>query len=293
MRAVLVDKALEAYRFLPDAAVSRALGAALGQANVALCLHRVQKTPSQLVIDPGNLDALIELLLRARVDGRRHLTVTFDDGYADAAEYVESRHARYPDVTWLVFVCPEKLTTRAGFRWDAADGDAPLDVRAENGRAELRGLGDAKASRLMTVAECHRLQKLTNVVLGNHTNTHFRHTDLSFEDSRFEIAKSREDFEALFGPTPHFAFPFGTPGSEVGPEHARSAHELGYSHVWGTEPRPYRDDESNDALLLLPRFPVVGTWPARKLALYMTIRATRWRLRGAERSQPGSPGVSS
>ena len=278
MRADLVERALEAYRFLPDAAVPRVLGAALGQASVALCLHRVNEAASELVIAPDNLDALIGLVLRAQAARAGRLTVTFDDGYADAAAYVESRHARFPEVKWLLFVCPEKLTKRSGFRWDAADGDGPLDVRTENDRAALQGLADAKAYQLMTVPACHALQKLANVELGNHTNTHFKHTDLSLEDSRFEIASSRKDFEALFGASPHFAFPFGTPGSEVGAEHAQAAHDLGYPYVWSTEPRPYREGESTGSSLL-PRFPVRGTWPARKIALYMSIRATRWRLR--------------
>jgi peptidoglycan/xylan/chitin deacetylase (PgdA/CDA1 family) len=276
MRADLVERALEAYRFLPDAAVPRVLSAALGQANVALCLHRVNEAAAELVIAPKNLDALIDFILRAQTASAGRLTVTFDDGYADAAAYVESRHERFPEVKWLLFVCPEKLTKRSGFRWDTTDGDGPLDVRTENDRSALRGLGDAPAFRLMTVAECQKLRELANVELGNHTNTHFKHTDLSLEDSRFEIASSRKDFEALFGASPHFAFPFGTPGSEVAPEHARAAHDLGYSHVWSTEPRPYKDDRDS---LLLPRFPVRGTWPARKIALYMSIRATRWRLR--------------
>ncbi|MDB4997365.1 MAG: hypothetical protein JWM74_4797 [Myxococcaceae bacterium] len=279
MRADLVDSVLEAHRFLPNVAVPRVLGAALGRANVALCLHRVLPSTSQLVIDPTNLDALIELVLRAEPHAHdRRLTVTFDDGYADAAAYVRSRHARYPEVKWLLFVCPEKLTKRAGFRWDAPSADGPLDIRSENDRPALRGLADNDAFRLMTVAECLKIRELPNVELGNHTNTHFKHTELSLEDSRFEMATSRKDFEVLFGPTPHFAFPFGTPGSEVAAEHTEAAHALGYTHVWSTEPRPYEDAESRTGTALLPRFPVVGTWPARKVALYMSIRATRWRM---------------
>jgi peptidoglycan/xylan/chitin deacetylase (PgdA/CDA1 family) len=294
MRAAIVDNVLEAYRVMPAVGLRCLLGAALGGAQVALCLHRVRMVPaprganaSGLVIDAGNLDALLDLLVRSGPsDGRRRLTVSFDDGYADAAEYVASRHARYPDVSWLFFVCPQKIEKRAGFRWDAAASgnpailDAPLDVRAENDRPELRGLGDVEATRLMTVEQCLRIRELPNVALGNHTNTHFKHAALRLEDSRHDIASSKSDFEKLFGPTPHFAFPFGTPATEVGPENAALARELGYTRVWSTEPRPYHEEEMGRASLL-PRFPVVGTWPARKIALYMTIRAVRWRLAAA------------
>jgi peptidoglycan/xylan/chitin deacetylase (PgdA/CDA1 family) len=284
MRAEFVGAALEAYRALPTPMIQRALGASLGDANIALCLHRVRErgrrdlASSTLVIDETNLDALIEIILGAFPVDRPRLTLSFDDGYVDAAHYIESRRERYPSVEWLMFVCPEKVRKRAGFRWDTRDAqvEGSTDIVGENNLSALAGLADSPRYRMLTVEECKKLAALPRVKLGNHTNGHFNLTSLSAADARAEIAASRRDFDELFGATEHFAFPFGTPGSAVATEHVAMAQENGYSCVWSSEPRPYAAEECRD-VALLPRFPVVGTWPARKSALYIAVRAFRWK----------------
>jgi peptidoglycan/xylan/chitin deacetylase (PgdA/CDA1 family) len=283
--------ALERHRLLPMNALRPLLAAALTGANVALCLHRVRmraditSPTSDTLIEPAELDALIELLLAARPrdESARWLTVAFDDGYADAGEYVASRHDRFPGVDWLLFVCPAKIAKRAGFRWDLPNGATrvsafgpPYDIAAENERADLLALGDQPGFRLMTVEECRAVARLPNVRIGNHTNAHFKQAVLPLEVARADLAASHREFEELFGRTDDFAFPFGTPGVEFGEDHVVMARSLGYRRIWSTEPRPYAHEERSG--VVLPRFPIYGSWPAAKSALLIAMHAAKWRV---------------
>ena len=288
--------ALETHRALPLPLLKRFLRQALDGACVALCLHRVKLGPGPLhgapdmMIRESELDRLLELLVEAgAAEGPHPLLVSFDDGYADAAQYAISRHDRFPGVEWVFFVCPEKLAKRAGFRWDAQpESDAaapPHDPARENERSELRGLADREDCRLLGVEECGELRRKSNVRLGNHTNCHFRQVDLPLAESRREIVGSRDAFEALFGKTEHFAFPFGAPQTEFGEEHVRLARDAGYAFLWSTESRPYAPDERVHGAVL-PRFAVLGSWPATKYATYIAASAARFRLRRRWRRTP-------
>jgi hypothetical protein len=282
-------RALDNHRLLPRPVLRFLLGRALSGSELALCLHRVGWNASdtgfwETMMRAEELDELIELLLAARGGDGSWLTVCFDDGYADAGRYIESRASRFPGVAWLLFVCPEKLTKRAGFRWDLPPGapqsdvsSPPLDVRTENERNDLRELGDKPDCAIMTVDECRQIAKLPNVFLGNHTNCHFRQTLLTLEDSRYDITKSRRDFEELFGRTDHFAFPFGTPGREFNESHVQVAKELGYTHVWSTEARPYWAEERTRGAI--PRYMIFGSWAPAKNALHILMHAMKWRWR--------------
>jgi hypothetical protein len=293
-------KALANHQVLPPSILRLALGRALFGTELSLCLHRIRfeggpdSAVWETMIDAAELDELLEILLAARPNAGKWLTICFDDGYADAGRYIESRAPRFPTVTWLLFVCPEKLVKRAGFRWDLPKGapgsdvfGPPLDVRAENDRTDLRALGDRADCRLMTVEECRRVVLQPNVFLGNHTNCHFRQALLTLEDSRYDVEKSRREFEDLFGPTEHFAFPFGTPGLEFGDSHVGLARDCGYTRVWSTEPRPFYSEEGSTGAL--PRYPIFGTWPAAKNALLILMQALKWRWRGRK----GDPTVKS
>src|SRR5205814_921273 len=123
---------------------------------VSLCLHRIAPRPrptdwqAGLSIPAHELDALIELLLEAKP---ARLSVTFDDGYREVATWLAARAPRFPQVDFTFFVCPEKIETRAGFRWDLVEEALkagldrraellaePVDLRRENERRELRSL---------------------------------------------------------------------------------------------------------------------------------------------------------
>ncbi len=286
-------------RSMPTPVLRRTLRGALDGHHLALCLHRVSERhrdtdwQKYLTIAPAELDALIELLLSSR-DGR-WLTISFDDGYRDAAEYVASRASRYPEVELVFFVCPEKTERRAGFRWDLVEervrAGQPLaravqemeqsfDVARENSRGELRALADAADYALAGLDAVRALARYPNVTLGNHTNCHFKATRLSIDDAREEYRRSTADFVRLFGPQRQFAFPFGTPRHHFDRRHVELLRGLGDHLIWSTEARPYRPEERRPGAVL-PRFPIDGTRSFRETAAWIASRAAYFRLRGS------------
>ncbi|MFN0064047.1 MAG: polysaccharide deacetylase family protein [Myxococcaceae bacterium] len=278
-------------RWIPRAFVRPAVRLALGRLHVALCLHRVSDRPvagpqAAMTIPRHVLDELISTLLASgSPHGVPRVTVTFDDGYQEAAHYVADRASRWPMVEWLFFVCPQKVATRAGFRWDLApsamqEGVSP-SPELENRDVALLGRADAPGVTLATVASCQALARFDNVSLGNHTNGHFRHTALALEDSEKELSTSKRDFEHLFGPQTHFAFPFGTPGQEFDARHVAQLRALGNFFIWSTERRPFREDERAPGAVL-PRFPINGTWSAKQLLFWIAFRAWVFRWRGTQ-----------
>lgn len=288
-----VQRALADERWLSASSLREVLGYALGDHRVALCLHRVgfadaPGADTETNIASEKLDELLELLLSARRDPS-WLTVAFDDGYADAARYLRSRAQQFRGVEWMFFLCPEKLRKRRGFRWDLPSGapgsgafGEPYDPRLEAERKDLDGLGDRAESLLATVEECRALRSEHGVTLGNHTNQHLCFARLSLPHAKEELHASKLAFEALFGESPHFAFPFGSVGTEWEPRHAAAAMTEGYSYVWSTEPRPFAPDERRPGAVL-PRFPVLGRLSARAMAAFIAQRSVRWRLKSAAR----------
>ena len=290
---------------VPPSLVRRALSRSLGDAEVALCLHRVleARRPADrqpaMTMPPRELDALVEVLLSTRAPSApRWLTVSFDDGYADAAEYVGSRAARFETVEFLLCVCPEKLEAPAGFRWDLAEAardgdvaallDAPANLLAENAREDLRRVAAQPAFRLASAAQLRALAALPNVALGNHTNCHLKASSLSLEDVRSEYRRSDEAFTRLFGPAAHFAFPYGTPGHHFDARHVAEARAVRRDAVhWTTEPRPFERGERVPGAVL-PRFPVDGRLSHRELAAWIAIRAADFRLRGTRHHFAGA-----
>lgn len=268
-----------------DRTLLLALRRALGERSVALCFHRVLNGPRRkgelrpkLSMPSAEIDALLGAVQTAC---RGKLTVSFDDGYRDSAEYILSRAGRHPDVEWLFFLCPQKTERRAGFRWDLAERRAdldpeetlaaPVDLAAENDRADLRGLADDLAE----LALCREVQRLPNAMLGNHTNVHHRLTLLSPAEP--ELLQSTRDFERLFGPQRHFAFPFGVPGVDYSAAHVGALRALGTQTIWSTEPRPYSAGERFDGAVL-PRFAVDGTRTWKETVAQIAIHALRTRV---------------
>jgi peptidoglycan/xylan/chitin deacetylase (PgdA/CDA1 family) len=292
------QKLMRLGRMTPRAMTLRALRSSLGDSRVALCMHRVG-TPRpgallpELTIPAAELDALIELLLASRPGSGSWLTVTFDDGYADAVEYVGERASRYPEVRFVLFVCPAKAEARAGFRWDLVERDrlrgldmqqawkehmeAPCDVARENARADLREVCAMPEFRLATVAELREVACLPNAGLGNHTNSHFASAALSREAFAEDLERSDADFGRLFGTPGELAFPYGWPTFDAG--HVERARARGARRLWSTGPRPYRAGEGESAGVI-PRFPVDGRANARALAGWIAGRSVIARMRG-------------
>lgn len=252
---------LEVAQHLGDSQLRALLGFCVGSHHLALCLHRVARAErgNWLITPEAQLDALVELLRSAKSVGPRPwLTVAFDDGYDDAAQYVLSRAPRYPDVEWLLFVCPEKNEKQLHFHWDVEPAGALAEI-----------------STLKAAA------RLPNVSLGNHTNSHQRQILLTQEEAAAEYKSSRADFMRLFGRQRHFAFPFGTPDREYELRHVQLLRELEPEGlIWSTESRPFDPGERKSGAVL-PRFPIDGAWTYSQIALWICAISVRYRLQGS------------
>src|SRR5689334_21860826 len=86
------------------------LGSALEGQSLALCLHRIDcSAPRSMSIARSEMDALIDVLVSSQPRAAPGwLTLSFDDGYDDAARYVLNRARRWPELEWLFFVCPRR-----------------------------------------------------------------------------------------------------------------------------------------------------------------------------------------
>ncbi len=276
--------AARAARLVPDKVVWQLFENAVDGLGVALCLHRVaRRYRDRLTIAAPELDAFIEGALRVRRTRASRdpwLTITFDDGYEDACHYVESRARRFPEVEFLLFVCPTKAERRVGFRLDLDDPDEPTPRRidSENERADLRSVVRFADCRLATVEDCRRVQRIGNVSVGNHTNCHFSARALPLAQSATEIRRSSADFRRLFGKEEHFAFPFGTPELDFDDRHISLLRTTGDFVIWSTARRPYLTDHRHPGAVL-PRFPVDGTWSATQLAFWIALLSAKARFR--------------
>jgi peptidoglycan/xylan/chitin deacetylase (PgdA/CDA1 family) len=249
--------------------------------DVALCLHHVSRRHrDELTMPAHELDAFLERAAQIQNGGRsRWLTVSFDDGYLDAWHYVMTRARRFPNLDWLFFVCPAKSEHQTGFRWDLVDDDdSPRDLRIENHRADLKSAVQLSDTHLATVEQCRALRIFENVHLGNHTNCHFRSTALPLTMALEELEQSHADFERLFGPEEHFAFPFGQ-GTDFDERHVESIRRTRDAVIWSTVPRPFLAAHRSPGAVL-PRFGVDGGWTASQLAFLIAVRTLRARIHG-------------
>lgn len=300
VRNVVRDSALSGISRLPTPVLRRFLRRSTRDLGVALCLHRVSDRRPRHELQPAMrittaaLDRLLGYFAGPGGDTRSpgKLTVTFDDGYQGAAEYVKSRAPRFPHVEWLFFVCPEKTEHRVGYRWDVMEHNQPhatledllreldrdLDLDAENKRPELHDVARLSAYRLASRSECLRLAELPNVRLGNHTNNHFNFSRLSSVDCEREIARSQGAFEASFGACQHFAFPFGSPGLHVTDAHVEAVAAQTDALIWSTAASPYELRDRRPGVLL-PRFPVFGTWEVEEVVAWVAVQCARFRAR--------------
>ncbi len=269
-------------RLVPEASVWPLFARAVSGLHINLCMHHVSATRrNRMTIDERELDHFIEQALDHNPSKERWLTLSFDDGYEDAANYIETRGRLFQRVEFLFFVCPEKAETGAGFRWDlrGAPDDTDHDIYRENTRRELLELSDDPTTRLASVEQCRRINALPNASLGNHTNCHFRATSLSFEDSATELRRSHDAFVRLFGEPRHFAFPFGKPNEDFDDRHVDVLRERGEFNIWTTARRPFHAHDREPGAVL-PRFPVDGSWGATQVAFWVALLSARWRNRG-------------
>jgi hypothetical protein len=110
-----------AAAFFPISLLRRWLAWSVRDLCIALCFHRVsaQKRATdpqpELTVAPEVLDELLAFLTSSMPVAPAQLFLCFDDGYADAANYVAARAPFHSSVQWLFFVCPEKTERGRGF----------------------------------------------------------------------------------------------------------------------------------------------------------------------------------
>jgi peptidoglycan/xylan/chitin deacetylase (PgdA/CDA1 family) len=285
--AVPLERASAATsHLLSEAQTWRLFATSLAGLSLALCLHRLSRTRrDELHTSPEELDRFIERARRARSkEGLAHrpwLTVTFDDGYESACRYIESRAEQFPDVEFVIFVCPEKAERGAGFRWDLRDETRwqHCDIATENRRLDLQAIAVKPENRLASIDELRRLRRFSNAHVGNHTNCHFRASELAPEVFAAEMARSSSDFARLFGHEEHFAFPFGGPELDFDTRHVDILRKTGRRVIWSTSRRPYLSAQRHPGAVL-PRIPVDGRATATETALAIAVRAMLSRARG-------------
>lgn len=287
--------AVATSRLLPEAQIWKLFEHSVSGLGVALCLHHVSRRHrDELTMPASELDNFIEHAMQLeRSASQRWLTVSFDDGYEDAWHYVVTRARRFPNVEYLLFVCPEKTESQTGFRWDleVVDHDSPRDSRVENHRADLKSVVHLSDAHLATVEQCRYVHLFENAQLGNHTNCHFAPTALPLPSALEELRRSHSDFERLFGPERHFAFPFGGCPSDFDDRHVASIRRASNAIIWSTVGRPHFLEQRQPGAVM-PRFGVDGRWSASQLAFWIAMRSLRARARGLTPLCPAHRGAS-
>jgi peptidoglycan/xylan/chitin deacetylase (PgdA/CDA1 family) len=164
-----------------------------------LVYHRVVSgIPKELAIPPRMFRRQIRFLIenypivhpdRLLSGGeiRNGVLLTFDDGYEDFGQTVLPVLREF-GVPALLYLCSQRLLD-GGYHW--FDNDLPPERK-----------------RLLRGDDARRLCDSGLVVIGSHTRTHRRVTELADGDLLEEIAGSRAELERITGQTvPHFAYP--------------------------------------------------------------------------------------
>jgi peptidoglycan/xylan/chitin deacetylase (PgdA/CDA1 family)/GT2 family glycosyltransferase len=208
----------------------QALGAEFGRRCPALIYHHVGPAPPgmppTLTTTPERFERQIRILHRqgftSITAGRwldwlegvaplpdRSFVLTFDDGYADLAEYAFPILRRY-GFGATVFIVTSRI---GGFNdWDASRGIAPLPLLD---REQLRAWSRE------------------GIEFGAHTRTHADLTRLSVQELEREIAGSRDDLEHILGrPVRTFAYPFGH-SNDAAVDCVRRHFDLAFSCIEG------------------------------------------------------------
>ncbi len=292
LKRLVRERGLEgAAAVLPASLIRRLVSRATANFDIALCLHRVEAPGRDDMLMPelAHAPEQIDELLEYFGGHPERLTLTFDDGYDDARQYIQSRASQHPDVSWRFMVCPQKTIERHSFTWDdwmldGQNGDpmefiADWEVATRAGESRAGGVAtraELGPYRLSTIDECLEVAELPNVELGDHTDNHYAMAWLSPEQVDQEILDSRSRFEAAFGEHRHFAFPFGAE-PHVAPHHIERAAELTDATVWTIDSRPFPVAQ-REVTPVRPRFAWYSTGPSPKaMALFVALKCVAAR----------------
>lgn len=192
-----------------------------------------------------DLDEFVRVRLEHGLPPARSIVLTFDDGYAEAAELALPALERYgfPATVFLVSGAGETAD------WDRA--------------------GETRGRALLSPADAGRLND--RLSFGAHSRTHPSLPGLDPPALDREVAGSRSDLEAALGvPVTLFAYPYGETSTEV----ERSVADAGYLAACGTAPG--RNRPSCD-LFALKRLEVRGTDSLLRFAATLWLGGRRRR----------------
>jgi peptidoglycan/xylan/chitin deacetylase (PgdA/CDA1 family) len=220
-------------------------------------IARLERDPWGIAVTPERFEAhlrvlklffrpvpLLTLLEAARAGrGKRMVSITFDDGYADLidAERLLAKHR----VPATMFVSSGPVVDGTGFWWDAIDRDDPRWRELKNLPEDERrrrlggGYGD---NRALTPAELQRLARSPWVAIGSHARSHSSLAALDRTAQEEEAVRSRREIEEIIGkPVTLFAYPFGN-REDFSPTTVEVVRAAGYDYAFSGTPAPVRPD---------------------------------------------------
>ena len=207
---------------------------------------------------------------------RKHICVTFDDGYANnlrmlpvldrfgvpATVFVSTNHVRHGRCFWWDVQYRRRM--RQG--WTEAAIGAERDALKKLAFDEIEGrltetFGESafdpegEADRPLTEAELRTMAAAPLVTIGNHTTDHAILTEHDDAQVRAQIAGCQAALGQLLGEVPPvIAYPNGNYDART----LRIAGELGYEIGFTVEPRKSRLPLSGPDRLRLPRYAIDG-----------------------------------
>jgi peptidoglycan/xylan/chitin deacetylase (PgdA/CDA1 family) len=267
-----------------------------------LLYHRVaelERDPQRLAVTPEHFDehlrvlgatctpvayADVPSLLRTpRRLPERAVAVTFDDGYRDnlhAAKPLLERHG----VPATVFVASGYVGSGRAFWWDelerAGHSDELVRMKPLSLEERDKRLAELPASepppRPEDLCVDHgELRELDGgaVTVGSHTRNHLSLAMQPPEVQRDEVeAGARDLSEWLDRPADLFAYPFGTPGTDVSRETQRIVRAAGVKAAAVNDPRLCSVTSSRHAL---PRF-LVRDWDGARFEEWLATEVFAW-----------------
>jgi len=146
----------------------------------------------KLLSEKYNIIPLLELsnkIINKKLNGDE-VSITFDDGYQDNLLNALPLLEKY-NAPATIFVTTGSIGQKASFEWDME--------YEESDRATFLNKDEIK-----------KLAEHPLITIGAHTHTHPRLSDLSFEDQKDNILKSKNLLEEMTGTEiKTFAYPFG------------------------------------------------------------------------------------
>jgi peptidoglycan/xylan/chitin deacetylase (PgdA/CDA1 family) len=213
---------------------------------------RAQLRAFRNVADLISLEQATDILSDRRSKSGRYISISFDDGLRCCHQYATPILA--DEGASAAFFLITDYVEHAG---------VPRQIH--------RSPGCRYYAEYLTWEECNEMAA-AGMEIGSHTCTHPRLSKLTSEETRTEMALSKQAIEDNLGqPCRHFACPWGRPDIDwiVGRDEAM-ARELGYRCFLAVQPGPA--DPMSQAFPLRRNFASAGWSPSR--ALRAALRRT-------------------